>query len=94
MSEAAKDWKSVLAVYARHSHDALVLAQLLDQVREKINRGPTGRREAVAQLELAIDTLYLFSSFDKASRKLFGLAVAGKLSGSQDRKLRELGVKF
>ena len=94
MSEANKDWKSVLEVYAGHPHDALILAQLLRQLKEHIESGPKGRREALAQLEFAIKTLYPHSGFNKVSKKIFRLAVAGRLSAKQYRRLRELGVKF
>jgi hypothetical protein len=89
MSEANKDWKSVLELYAGHPHDALILAQLLAQLKEHIESRPKGRREALAQLEFAIKTLYPHSGFNKVSEKL-RVAVAGKLSVKQYRKLREL----
>ncbi len=94
MSENTKDWKAVLAVYGRHSHDALVLAQLLDQVREKIQCGPRGRREAATQLETAIRILHQHTSFNKVSKKLYRLYVSGGLSAKQYKKLEDLGVKF
>jgi len=91
MSEVAKDWKSVFEVYVRNPSDALTLAQLLEQVKELIERGPKGRREAVAQLELAINALYPHTSFDKVSRKLFRQRIAGTLKFRQEERLRELG---
>jgi len=94
MSENAKDWRAVLAIYARHSHDALVLAQLLAQVREKTERGPKGGHEAAAQLETAIKTLHQYTSFSKVSKKLYRLYVSGDLSAKQYKKLEDLGVKF
>lgn len=94
MSENAKEWESVLAVYAKNPHAALVLAQLLDEVRKKIARGPKARREAEAQLEFAIKTLHRHTSFNKVSEKLYRLYVSGHLSAKQYSRLEELGVKF
>ena len=71
MSEVHNDWKSVLTVYGGHPDDALTLAQLLAQLKEHIERGPKGRREALAQLEFAIKTLYPHSRFNKVNKKLF-----------------------
>ena len=94
MSEVDKDWKSVLGVYAGHPDDALTLAQLLAQLKEHIESGPKGRREALAQLEFAIKTLYPHSRFNGLSRKMFRVAVAGTLSAKQYRRLRERGVRL
>lgn len=94
MSEVHKDWKSVLEVYAGHPHDAFILAQLLKQLKEHVEGGPSGRRETLAQLEFAIRTLHQYTGFNKVSRRLYRLAVAGKLSGKHYEKLRELGMKF
>ena len=94
MAEPTEDWESVLEVYAGKAHDALVLATLLEIVRRKMGRGPKDRREASAELEFAIKTLYQYTDFNKVSRKLYRLWITEKLSTKQENKLRELGVKF
>ena len=66
--------------FARSGHDALVLAQLLDQLREKIESGPKDRREAAAELELVIKLLHQHTSFNKVSERLYRLYVSGELS--------------
>lgn len=73
MSEVHKDWKSVLEVYAGHPHDAFILAQLLKQLKEHVEGGPSGRRETLAQLEFAIRTLHQYTGFNKVSRSYIGL---------------------
>ena len=69
MSEAEKDWKSVLDVYAGHPDNALILAQLMAHLKEHIESGPKGRREALAQLEFAVKILYPHSRFNHVSKE-------------------------
>ena len=94
MSEVHKDWKSVLEVYAGHPHDAFILAQLLKQLKEHVEGGPNGRRETLAQLEFGIKTLHQYTGFSKVSRKLYRLAISGKLTAKQYQRLLNMGMKI
>jgi hypothetical protein len=90
----AKNWKIVFKVYAGHPVLALTLAYQLIEVKQSLQRGRKGIPDAIAGLDLAVDSLYKHTDFDKMGRKFFHRTLEDKLKPDQAEKLRQLGVKI
>ena len=86
------DWQLALAVYQEEPQEALSLAFLLAEVRQLIRA--LNMREALEELEVAIDCLYEHSVFRNVSRDLFERVIEGTMTTSKEALLRELGIKF
>jgi hypothetical protein len=63
-------------------------------IRKAILRGNKGKAEAIAAIDLALAELYKYTSFNKVARKFYQACIEARLTGKQEDKLRELGVKF
>lgn len=50
--------------------------------------------DAIAGLDLAVESLFQHSDFYKVARKLYQQKIEGTIKPTQGEKLRELGVKF
>jgi hypothetical protein len=50
--------------------------------------------DSIAGLDLAIDTLYPHTEFDKMGRKFYHRTLDGTLKPNQEEILRKLGVKI
>ena len=90
----ANNWKIVFEVYARHPVSALTLAYKLIEIKQCLQRGQKGIPEAIADLDLAIDSLYPHTDFCKVSHKLYRQRLDGTIKPKQEEKLRQLGVKI
>jgi hypothetical protein len=88
----AEQWEIVLRVYAGHPVAALTLAYQLIAIKQSLQRGNKGIPDAVAGLDLAIESLYLHTDFHKMGRKFYHQTIEGKLKPQQEEKLRQLGV--
>jgi len=53
-----ENWKIALALYGGHPIPALLLAHQLIALKQCLQRGRKGIRDAIAGLDLAIDHLY------------------------------------
>ena len=51
-------------------------------------------REALDEIEVAIDWLYEHSSFRNVSRELFEKVIEGKMRPDKQALLRQLGIQF
>ena len=89
----AEHWKIVLKVYAGHPVSALTLAYQLIAIKQSLQRGRKGIPDAIAALDLAIDSLFPHTDFYKMGHKFYHLTIEGNLKPNQEEKLRQLGVK-
>lgn len=89
----AEQWKIVLNVYTGHPIPALTLAYQLIALKQSLQRGPKGIPDAIAGLDLAIDSLFLHTDFYKMGHKFYLRTIEGRLKPQQEEKLRQLGVK-
>lgn len=65
----AENWKIVFKVYAGHPISALTLAYQLIAIKQSLQRGRSGIPDAIAGLDLAIESLYTHTDFYKMGRK-------------------------
>ncbi len=84
----------VLQVYAGHPVAALTLAYQLIALKQSLQQGKKGISDAIAGLDLAIDTLYQHTDFHKMAHKFYHRTIEGTLKPQQEEKLRQLGVKI
>jgi len=89
-----EDWKIIFEVYARNPTSALALAHQLTAIKQSLQRGRKGIREAIPRLNLAIECLYLHTDFHKMGRKMYHRTIEGTITSKQEEKLRELEVKL
>lgn len=90
----AENWKIVFKVYARHPISALTLAYQLIAIKQSLQRGPKGIADAIAGLDLAIESLYPHTDFYRMGQKFYHRTIEGTLKPDQEDRLRQLGVKL
>lgn len=90
----AENWKIALKHYERHPISALLLAHQLMAIKQCLQRGREGIPDAVAGLDLAIDSLFPYTDFFRVMHKLYVRRLEGTLKPEQEEKLRQLGVKL
>lgn len=88
-----ENWKIVFKVYSRHPILALTLAYQLIALKQSLQRGQKGIPDAIAGLDLAIESLYWHTDFHKMGRKFYRRTLEGTLKPQQEEKLRKLGIK-
>jgi len=88
-----EQWKIVLKVCAGHPISALTLAYQLIAIKQSLQRGQKGIPDAIAALDLGIDSLFQHTDFYKMGHKLYLRTIEGTLKPQQEEKLRQLGVK-
>ena len=89
----AQNWEIVFEVYKGHPIAALGLAQQLTAIRQSIERGRKGIPDAIAGLNLAIDSLYPHTTFHEMSRNLYHRTIEGIITPKQEELITKLGVK-
>jgi hypothetical protein len=89
-----ENWRIVFKVYARHPISALTLAYQLIALKQSLQNGRKGIREAIAGLDLAIESLYPHTDFHKMGHKLYHRTIEGTIKPKQEDRLRKLGVKI
>jgi hypothetical protein len=90
----AENWKIALKRYEGHAVSALLLAHQLTAIKQCLERGRKGIPDAIAGLDLAIESLYEHSDFHKMGRKFYHRTLEGTLRPEQQDILRKLGVKI
>ena len=73
---------------------ALTLAYQLIGLKQCLQRGKRGIPDAIAGLDLAIESLYPHTDFDRMGRELYHRTIEDKLKPDHAEKLRQLGVKI
>jgi hypothetical protein len=86
----AENWKIVFKVYARHPILALTLAYQLIAIKQSLQRGSKGIPDAIAGLDLAIETLYPHTDFHNMGRKMYHRTIEGTITPKQEELIREL----
>lgn len=89
-----EDWKVIFEVYAGHPALALTHAFQLIAIKQSLQRGPKGIPDAIAGLDLAIESLYPHTDFDRIGRECYHRTIEDKLKPDQAERLRQLGVKI
>ena len=87
-----EDWQLALMPYEEESAEALSLAFLLTEVSQLIRA--LNMREALDEIDVAIDCLYEHSDFRNVSRDLFEEVIAGKMRPNKEVLLKQLGIQF
>ena len=87
----AENWTIAVKHYEGHPIPALLLAHQLMAIRQSLQRGCEGIPEAVAGLDLAIESLYLHTNFHKIGKGLYYCTIEGTITPDEEEKLRELG---
>jgi len=90
----AQNWEIALKLYEGHPLSALTLAYQLSALKQCLERGKRGIPDAIAGLDMAIESLYPHTDFERMGRKLYQRAIEDKLKPDQAEKLRQLGVKI
>jgi hypothetical protein len=90
----AENWKIVFKVYFRHPTLALTLAYQLIAIKQSLQRGQKGIPDAIAGLDLAIDSLYPHTDSHRMGRKFYHRTIEGTLKPEQEERLRKLGLKI
>ena len=75
-----ENWKIVFKVYSRHPILALTLAYQLIAIKQSLQRGQKGIPDAIAGLDLAIESLYPHTAFDRMGRKFYHRTIEGTLN--------------
>ena len=81
----AENWKIVFKVYAGHPISALSLAFQFIALRQSLQRGRKGIPDAIAGLNLAIESLYPHTDFHKMGHKLYHRTIEGTINPSRKR---------
>jgi hypothetical protein len=82
----AEDWQIVFRAYAEYPMLAFILAQHFDCLKGLIQGGPQRVIEAIASLDLAIESLKPHTKFRDADWETYHLAVTGNLSPKDDKE--------
>ena len=90
----AENWKFVFKVYAGHPIAALTPAYQLIAIKQSLQRGRKGIPDAIAGLDLAIESLYSHTDFYKVSHRLYLRRLNGTMKPDQEQKRSELGLKM
>lgn len=88
----AENGKIVFKVYAGHPISALSVAFQLIALRQSLQRGRKGIPDAIAGLNLAIESLYPHTHFHKMGHKLYHRTIEGTIKPKQEERLRKLSV--
>jgi hypothetical protein len=86
----AESWKIVFEVYAEHPISALTLAYQLIAVKQSLRRGGKGITEAIAHLDLAIESLYPHTDFYNIGHKLYRRTIEGTITPKQEELISKL----
>lgn len=90
----AESWKIVFKVYAEHPISALSLAYQLIAVKQSLRRGRNGIAEAIAELDLAIESLYPHTDFYNIGHRLYRRTIEGTLTPKQEELMSKLGEEI
>ena len=70
----------------------LTLAYQLTALKQCLERGKRGIPDAIAGLDMAIESLYSHTDFERMGRKFYHRAIEDKLKPDQAEKLRHRSV--
>jgi len=90
----AENWKLALKLYEGHPSSALALAYQLIAIKQCLERGKRGIPDAIVGLDMAIESLYRHTDFNKMGHRLYHRTIEGVLKPNQEELLRKLGVKL
>ena len=89
-----EDWELALEPYKGHADAALRLGFNVAILRTHLNAQLFKSRPVMEALDLAMETLFPYTSFHEASFDLFIRLTEGKLTFEEDQMLRAMGVEF
>ncbi len=88
------DWEIALQPYEEDPDRAMMLGVCLTMVKSHIADKPRKLKEAVAELDRALEALFLHSHFNEIAYMLFRRMAEGSLSLEEQQMLTTLGVKL
>lgn len=88
----AENWRIVFKIYAGHPVLAVTLAYQLIAVKQSLQRGQKGIPDAIAGLDLAIDSLYPHTEFNEMGHKLFLRTIEGAITTKEEELFCKLTV--
>ena len=89
-----EDWQVAFEPYRGRPSDALTLGCKLGMLRAFLRAQTIQCRQAIRALDLAMEVLFPFTSFNDVSFDLFIKYTDGKLSFEEEQMVTALGVKF
>ena len=88
-----EDWEIAFEVYEGQPLSALTLAYNLTALKSYLQNETKNIPEALAALDLAIDSLFQHSDFRHVSHKLFRTTIEGDLTVEQENLINKLGIR-
>jgi hypothetical protein len=88
------DWELAFKPYEGHPSDALGLGFHLAILRSYLETQLFKPRPVLETLDLAMEALFPFTDFHKASFELFLKFMNAKITLEEEQMLRALGIKF
>jgi hypothetical protein len=87
------DWNIVFQPYEGHPNAALMLGVNLTILQSHIAE-PELAKEAVGELEFALEALFMYTKFPNVSYTLFRRLAQGNLATEEQELLESLGIKL
>ena len=87
-----EDWQLAFEPFEDEPESALTLAFLFTELKQMISA--LNMREALDEIDVAIDCLYEHSDFRSVSPELFESVIEGKITKNKEAFLRQLGIQF
>jgi hypothetical protein len=88
------DWELAFEPFEGHAYAALRLGFNFAMLRKYFDGQLIKSRPVMQALDLAMETLFPYTEFHKASFNLFIRLTEGKLTFEEEQMLNALGVKF
>jgi hypothetical protein len=88
------DWELAFKPYEENPHDALSLGFNLAELRTHLDSLLIKPRPVMEALDRALEALFPFTDFHKASFDLFMRLMDGKLTFDEEQMLHALGIEF
>jgi hypothetical protein len=89
-----EDWELAFAPFEGHAYAALRMGFNLAIIRKDLNRLLLKSRPVMETLDLAMEVLFPYTDFHKASLDLFLKFTDGGLTFEEEQMLKALGVKI
>ena len=89
-----EDWEIAFAPFEGHPFAALRMGFNIATIRKDLNGLLLKSRPVMETLELAMEVLFPYTDFHKASFDLFLKFTDGKLTFDEEQMLKALGVKI
>ena len=89
-----EDWELAFEPFEGHAYAALRMGFNIATIRRDLNGLLFKSRPVMDTLDLAMEVLFPYTDFHKASLELFLKFTDGKVTFEEEQMLKALGVKF